>query len=61
MDDALVFTGHGQVTLRDLLARPTRLRVAAAGDAFKQLVGYRFEPGEFVAAGFAFHCGGGNG
>jgi hypothetical protein len=43
LDDALVFTGHGQVSLRDLLARPAWIWMTAAGDAFMQLVGYRFE------------------
>ena len=43
MDDALVFTGHGEVTLRYLLAGPAWVWVTATGDPFMQLVGYRFE------------------
>ena len=42
-DDACVFTGHGEVTLRYLLARPAWLGVTATGDPLMQLVGYRFE------------------
>ena len=43
MDDALVFTGHGEVTLRYLLAGPAWLGMTATGDPVMQLVGYRFE------------------
>lgn len=55
MDDALAFTGHGDVTFRDLLTGPAWIWVTAAGDAFMQLVGYRFESGEFVVCGIGFH------
>lgn len=59
MDDALAFTGHGDVALRDLLTGPAWIWVTAAGDAFMQLVGYRFEFGEFVVGVVEFHCGDG--
>ena len=43
MDDALVFTGHGEVALRYLLAGPAWLGMTSTGDPLMQLVGYRFE------------------
>ena len=59
MDDALVFTGHGEVTLRYLLAGPAWLGMTATGDPLMQLVGYRFEFREFVVGEVGVHCGGG--
>ena len=57
MDCALVFTDHGLVAPGDLLAVPAWLTVAAAGEAFIQLAGYRFEFREFVVGGAGVHCG----
>jgi hypothetical protein len=54
-DDAGVFTGHGEVTSGDLLAGPAWVWVTATSDPFMQLVGYRFEFGEFVG-GVGVHC-----
>jgi len=59
LDCALVFTDHGLVAPGDLLAVPAWLTVAAAGEALMQLVGYRFELGEFVAGEVGVHCGDG--
>ena len=61
MDDALVFTGHGEVTLRYLLARPAWLGMTSTGDPVMQLVGYRFEFGEFVGGVAGVHYGIGSG
>jgi hypothetical protein len=60
-DDAGVFTGHGEVTSGDLLAVPAWLTEAAASEALIQLVGYRFESGEFVVFVVGVHRGGGSG
>jgi len=60
-DDASVFTGHGEVTSGDLLAVPAWLTEAAASEALMQLVGYRFEFGEFVGGVAGVHCGIGSG
>jgi hypothetical protein len=60
-DDAGVFTGHGEVTLRYLLAVPAWLTEAAASEALIQLAGYRFESGEFVVFVVGVHRGGGSG
>ncbi len=60
-DDAGVFTGHGEVTSGDLLARPAWAWMTATGDPFMQLVGYRFESGEFVVFVVGVHRGGGSG
>lgn len=56
-DDAGVFTGHGEVTLRYLLAGPAWAWMTATGDPFMQLVGYRFESEEFVGGVAGVHCG----
>ena len=60
-DDAGVFTGHGEVTLRYLLAGPAWLTEAAASEALIQLAGYRFESGEFVVFVVGVHRGDGSG
>jgi hypothetical protein len=54
-DDAGVFTGHGEVTSGDLLARPAWLTKAAAAESIMQLAGYRFESGEFVVLVVGVH------
>jgi hypothetical protein len=60
-DDAGVFTGHGEVTLRYLLAGPAWVWMTATGDPIMQLVGYRFESGEFVVFVVGVHRGVGSG
>ena len=55
LDCALVFTDHGLVALRDLLARPAWLTKAAAAESLMQLAGYRFESGEFVVLVVGVH------
>ena len=52
MDDALVFTGHGEVTLRYLLAGPAWVWMTATGDTLMEFSGYL---SEFFCA--VFHWG----
>ena len=53
-DDTGVFTGYGEVTLRDLLAGPAWISMTATADALMEFLGYL---SEFFCAVFQWGIG----